>query len=108
MATGYIREWTQYRKLRNQLLLVLVGYFLLAATLFIVLPVTRFDIVFRVMNFCWLVLLVVVVLRLRHWAAHDAESDFSHIQNDGVKVFLRRIVGAADCQNTQTRCLQIR
>jgi hypothetical protein len=34
---------------------------------FIVLPVTRFDIVFRAVNFCWLVLLVVVVLRLRHW-----------------------------------------
>ena len=67
LGTDYIREWTQYRKLRNQLLLVLVGYFLLAAALFIVLPVARFDIVFRAVNFCWLVLLVVAVTRLRRW-----------------------------------------
>src|SRR6266404_1848465 len=92
MATGYIREWTQYRKLRNQL--VLVGYFLLAATLFIVLPVTRFDIVFRVMNFCWLVLLVVVVLRLRHWRCpRCGKRFFAHSERRGLS-FLTKNCGS--------------
>jgi hypothetical protein len=55
VTTGYIHEWTVYRKLRNQLLFVLVAYVPLAVTLFIVLPVSKFDSAFRLVNVTWLV-----------------------------------------------------
>ena len=72
MAGGYSQAWQEYRKIRNQLLMVVVGYFPVALLLFIFMPASMLldhssNYIWGFVNLCWLGLLVVTVLRLRSW-----------------------------------------
>lgn len=93
---GYAQDWTQYRKLRSQFFVVLVGYFPVAVALFLILPVRAIDLAFSIVNVCWLILLVFMALRLRNWRCpRCGERFFTRSDRPGLG-FLAKICG--NCQ----------
>src|SRR6266850_6375689 len=96
VTPDYAQKWTEYRNLRNQFLFVLTGYFPLVVTLFIILPVSRFDLVFRLLNLCWLVLLVFAAFRLRNWRCPNCGGRFfAHSERRGLSLLTK------NCGNCQ-------
>src|SRR5205814_7301770 len=96
MMTDYPHAWKGYRKLRNQLLVVLVGYFPVVVCLFIILPVSGAGLIWGLANLCWLAILAFVALRLRNWRCpRCGERFFVHSERSGLG-FLSRNCG--NCQ----------
>ena len=72
MADDYSQAWQEYRKIRNRVLIIVVGYYPVALLLFIFMPASMLlnnwsNYIFAFVNLFWLGLLVAAVLRLRDW-----------------------------------------
>jgi len=97
VTTDYSQAWLEYRKKRNQVLLVLIGYFPLAL-LFFAIPVSMFNLGFGFLNFCWLAVLAFVILRLRAWRCpRCGDQFFAHSGRSSFSFF------AKNCGNCQLR-----
>ena len=68
MADDHSQAWQEYRKIRNRILIIVVGYLPVALLLFVIIVLNNWSsYIFGFLNLFWLGLLVAAVLRLRDW-----------------------------------------